>query len=241
MPTLCTSSHCTGSTCRIAAGTREDYNALAHLHYRSGPPATIARNPDGTPAILAARDDHDRLAGVLVVSMPTLNGAWRSMAWPGMFDSGDKRRDALAINRLLRCISRVVVEPRFRGQGVARALVQTYLDAPLTPCTEAVAAMGHVCPFFESAGMTAYPLPPSARDARFLDALASVGLEAWELLEPGETARLLAMHSWLGREARIWAGNSQSTRRHRNAEPLQLCMLAASHAAQRPVAYAHST
>ncbi len=227
------------ATCCITPGTRADYAALAHLHYRGGPPATIARRDDGTPAILTARDGDGRLAGVLVVSMPTLNGSWRSLAWPGAYTSGDKRRDALEINRTLRCLSRVIVEPRFRGQGVARSLVRAYLDAPLTPRTEAIAAMGHVCPFFASAGMTAYPLPPSARDARLLDALASVGLEPWELLETDGAARTLDAHPWLSREARTWAGGSPGTRRHRDAEPLSLLMLAASHAGQRPIAYAH--
>ncbi|MDQ7012966.1 MAG: GNAT family N-acetyltransferase [Planctomycetota bacterium] len=226
-------------TCCITPGTRADYDALAHLHYRGGPPATIARSRDGMPAILTARDEDGRLAGVLVVSMPTLNGSWRSLAWPGAYTSGDKRRDALEINRTLRCISRVIVDPRFRGQGVARTLVRTYLDEPLTPRTEAIAAMGHVCPFFAAAGMTAYPLPPSARDARLLDALASVGLEPWELLESRGAARTLDSHPWLSREARTWAGGSPSTRRHKDAEPLSLLMLAASHAGQRPIAYAH--
>lgn len=226
--------------CVVTAGALEDYHALARLHYRSGPPATIARDAHGRPSIFAARDDEGRLAGVLVVSMPTLNGAWRSLAWPGRFDTGDKHRDALEINRTLRCLSRVIVEPRFRGQGVARSLVRAYLESPLTPCTEAVAAMGHLCPFFASAGMTAYPLPPSARDARFVDALASVGVEVWELLEPDAAARTLSQHPWLACEARTWANNSQGTRKHRDADPLALLLLAASHAAQPPVAYAHS-
>lgn len=227
------------AACILTPGTRADYDALSHLHYRGGPPATIARGTAGKPAILAARDEDGRLAGVLVVSMPTLNGAWRSLAWPGAYTSGDKRRDALEINRTLRCISRVIVDPRFRGQGIARTLVRAYLDEPLTGRTEAIAAMGHVCPFFASGGMTAYPLPPGARDARLVDALASVGLEPWELLEPKGAARALDTHPWLAREARTWAGGSPGTRRHKDAEPLSLLMLAASHAGQRPIAYAH--
>ncbi|MFG0260113.1 MAG: GNAT family N-acetyltransferase [Phycisphaerales bacterium JB041] len=226
--------------CIVRSGTLDDYRGLAHLHYRGGPPATVAREPGGGPSILAARDGGGRLAGVLVVSMPTLNGAWRSLAWPGLFDTGDKRRDALAINNTLRCISRVIVDPRFRGQGVARALVRASLERASTPCTEAVAAMGHLCPFFASAGMTAYPLAPSARDARLADALASVGVEPWEVLEPRAATRTLARHPWLAREARTWANHSQSTRRHMRADPVALLQLAASHAAQPPVAYAHT-
>jgi GNAT superfamily N-acetyltransferase len=189
--------------------------------------------------VLAARDADDRLAGVLVVSMPTLNSSWRRLAWPGEYDTGDKRRDALAVNRSLRCISRVVVDPRFRGVGLARRLIGDYLEQPLTPRTEAVAAMGHTCHCFEAAGMTPYPMPPTLRDARFLDALAGVGLEAWELLERAAAARTLANHQWLAGEARLWCGGSAATRGRRHDEPVALLMRVASYASQRPIAYAH--
>lgn len=224
---------------RLGPGTPADYAALAHHHYKAGPPATIATRPDAAPCVLAARDAEGRLAGVLVASMPTLNSSWRHLAWPGEYDTGDKRRDARAINRTLRCISRVVVDPRFRGLGLARRLVRQYLDTPLTPRTEATAAMGLVCPFFEAAGMTPYTLPPGLRDARFLDALASVALEPWELLERAATERTLARHPWLAREARVWCAGSLATRRRKHDEPTALLMLAASHASQRPIAYAH--
>jgi len=240
MPASIASPPLKPETLRVAPGTRRDYDALAHLHYRSGPPATIARDIRARPAVLAARDPDGHLAGVLVASMPTLNGTWRALAWPGVFDSDDKRRNALEINRTLRCLSRVIVDPRFRGQGVARSLVRTYLDQPLTACTEAVAAMGRVCPFFAAAGMTAYPLPPSLRDARFLDALANAGIEAWELLDPDAAERALTGHPWLAREARTWANASQGSRRHKNDDPLALLLLAATSSAQRPTAYAHS-
>lgn len=223
----------------VEPGAVRDYTALAHHHYRAGRPATIATRPGGKPGILVTRDEAGRLAGVLVVSMPTLNSSWRRLAWPGEYDTRDKRRDARAVNATLRCISRVIVEPRFRGLGLARRLVRAYLDGPLTPRTEAVAAMGHVCPFFEGAGMTAYALPPTARDARLLDALASLAIEAWELLDHDTAADTLARHPWLAREARLWANGSGGTRRLMHADPLRLLVLAASHVSQRPIAYAH--
>ncbi len=83
-------------TITIGPGTRRDYGELAGLHYRAGPPATIALREDGAPCILAARDGEGRLAGVLVVSMPTLNGSWRRLAWPGAYGGADKRRNARA-------------------------------------------------------------------------------------------------------------------------------------------------
>jgi hypothetical protein len=222
----------------ITPGALHDYHALSPHHYRSRP-ATIARARGGSPAILAARDQHGALAGVLVVSMPTLNGAWRSVAWPGRFESGEKRRDAARRNRELRCISRVIVHPRSRSCGVATALVRAYLERPLTRATEAVAAMGHACGFFERAGMTPYRLPPPPRDARLLDALASLGLEPWELLAEGAAAASLDAHPWLERETRLWARAHGETRAFGGSPAPDLLTVACSRVTSTPIAYAH--
>ena len=95
-PTACTTASIPDHIC-FAPGSRADYAHLAPHHYKAGPPATIARTTEGPPCILAARDPDDRLAGVLVVSMPTLNSSWRKLAWPGVYNTGNKRRDALEI------------------------------------------------------------------------------------------------------------------------------------------------
>lgn len=164
---------------RIGRGTMEDYAALARMHYRAGRPATVVR-------VLAARRG-STLAGVLVVSMPTLNGWWRARAWPGEFDIPDKREGARRINdarRGVRCISRVIVDPRFRSTGIASALVRAYLDDPLTERTEAVAAMGRASRFFEEAGMTRIDLPMRPENARLTDLLEQFGIQWWEAASP---------------------------------------------------------
>lgn len=228
-----------GTTIVIEPGTMRDYDALAVFHYRAGPPATVARGRRGAPAVLRARDaEAGALAGVLVVSMPTLNGLWRDLAWPGRYSTGDKRRDAARVNAELRCISRVVVDPRWRGLGVARGLVRAYLDRPLTPATEALAAIGGVCPFFERAGMTPYLLPPAPHDARLLDALWACGVEPWSLLDSAIARRTLERRPWLERELRAWARGSPTTRRHAGADAAALARLAAARASVRITAYA---
>lgn len=234
---------------RLVQGNYEDYQQLAHHHYRAGRPATIARSSDGSQGIRSLRDRADRLAGVLIVSMPTLNSSWRSLAWPGRFNTGDKSRDAQRINRELRCISRVIIDPRYRSMGLASHLVGAYLNCPMTPLTEAVAAMGRVCPFFKAAGMKAFQTPPTLRDAKWLDALASVGLEPWELLDIQRAEDALCRHPWLLHQARQWAKGSRTTRQYMHntsttlsgpSSACKLIMLAAAHAAHRPVAYAHA-
>lgn len=193
----------------LRPGAMADYHALARFHYRAGPPATVAR-------VLAMHDPGEGSpAAVLIISMPTLEGRWRALAWPGRYTTGDKRADARRINTELRTISRLVVDPRWRGMGVGRRLVRAYLDSPLTPATEAVAAMGAVCPVFVAAGMREYRLGPDRRDARLLDALAAAGVTVAALAwgKPGPR------HAFLERELRIWADASRTTRRLAPGDP----------------------
>ena len=184
---------------RFSSGSFADYAALARFHYRPGRPATI-------DAVLTARTPAGALLAVLTVSRPTLNSTHRDLAWPRRYTAGTKRARARRLNRELRCLSRVIVDPRVQGLGVARRLVARYLRDPLTPCTEAIAAMGAVSPFFERAGMTAYPLPPAARTARLTDALAHLGLSPADLADSRTRARLARRPAGLlERECRAWA------------------------------------
>lgn len=197
----------------IAPASLSDLITLSRFHYRSGPPATFAR-------ILAAHID-GHLAGVLAVSMPTLNGAWRSLAWPGDYDTGPKRRRALRLNRDVRTISRVIVDPRFRARGIARALIRAYLDDPLTRRTEAIASMGDLCPVFQRAGMRSWRLPPPLRDQRLIDALHHVRIPPHALaLRPRALAA--SQHPLIAREIRRWANDSRATRAKLDSDLISL-------------------
>lgn len=220
----------------IGPGTIDDYRALAHLHYRAGKPAAVVkihralrRVPDGIDP------DGQILAGVLVVSMPTLNASWRARAWPGFLGTGDKSLDASRLNRHVRTISRVIVDPRSRGLGVATKLVRAYLQHPLTAATEARASMGSVCPFFERAGMTPYELIPTIADTRLLDALTHLRLTPTSLMhqrvEPG---------SLLARELTTWAKSRKLLGRGEPSDDqiTHLTPIAACCLCSRPRAYA---
>jgi hypothetical protein len=180
--------------------------------------------------------------------MPTLNASWRRRAWPGLFNTGDKREDARRINHPVtgvRCISRVIVDPRFRALGLATRLVRAYLDDPLTTHTEAVAAMGRLSGFFEAAGMTRFNLPLGVGHARLMDLLDQFGIEPHELATPTRTfarARARIGDPLLTRELRHWSRSSRAAAAASRAssEPIDLFRAACRMLASGPVAFVAS-
>ncbi len=228
----------------IARGTLADYHALAGFHYRAGRPGTVAR-------VLTARLEHSIHAGtrlgepdhpiaVLTISMPTLNGAWRSLAWPRAASSAhSKALAAREINRTLRCISRVIVHPLHRARGVGASLIRHYLADPLTERTEAVSAMGACCPVFNRAGMTEWTLPPAPRDLRLIDALSAANLRPWMLADVDLALDHLSHFPHLDRALRRWATAHGHTRPLAHAPPRDLIRAAAKHIITSRRAYTH--
>jgi GNAT superfamily N-acetyltransferase len=184
----------------LEAGTRRDYAAVAPLHYLAGPPATMTRVlvlRDPEPTVTARwlgpglrRRCFGGPAAVLVESLPALCCRLREVAfgerYGGWLPAGERAR---LLNAEVRCISRVVVDPRWRGMGLAVRLVRHALATRTTPVTEALAAMGHVSPFFERAGMSAYRRPLHPWDARLAAALEAAGIPLqWPLRATPELA-----------------------------------------------------
>lgn len=219
----------------ISQGHITDYDALAAHHYRAGRPATHVR-------VLVARGLGERL-GVLVASMPTLNGSWRRAGFADFaaIDTRDKRAQARWLNENLRCLSRVVIDPRVRGLGLAKLLVAAYLAEAPTRCTEAVAAMGHVCPFFAGAGMRPIECRASTADAALARRLDELSLGAMDLI-----ARHRRGMPRAARDAIMtWARSSRRVARIvRSAETpsvieARLVRAAAITLASRPIAFVH--
>jgi GNAT superfamily N-acetyltransferase len=241
-------------TITIRRGAMADYDHLARFHCRPGRPATCVR-------VLAAEarsaDNHSRaqghgaeLVGVLTVSMPAMNGPWRERVWPGRYralePTRQARRDCLrALNRELRVISRVIVEPRWRGRGVGRRLVRAYLDEPLTVHTESIAAMGRFCGVFEGAGMRALECEPSRRVVRFRQLLRELGIQPWRLSDPRGLHRDCSRFTgaqrakWLA-GLRTFALSHRDTRALADAPERDLITLAARRVNGRAQAYVWS-
>jgi hypothetical protein len=162
--------------CEIEEGDIADYDALSRFHYRAGRPATIARVWRAVARAGGACGARGDLIGVVVLSHPGLNNAARDAALGGRYRDLSRRLRAATINREFRAISRVVVDPRWRGCGAAARLVRRAIAGAGTPCVEAIAAMGRVHPLFERAGMKRFDPPAPPGDERFAAAISACGL-----------------------------------------------------------------
>jgi GNAT superfamily N-acetyltransferase len=216
---------------------RQAMQQFAPFHYRAGAPAVRA----GVWGAWDGQMPESPCVGVLVLSMPTLNAPWRALAWPERFGSRKSpRAQAHCINASVRTIARVIVEPRWRGLGVATALVRTYLRSPDTPCTETLTSLGNFFPLFSAVGMREVIPPTSRRDRDCVRTLAALGLDGWELLDARRAAVLLRDPA-LAHAVRRWARASKATRRHLkqgDAKRLRdLAALAGSAACARPRVY----
>lgn len=184
-------SRALGGDITLAPGTIEHYHALAHFHYQSKRPATIAAIDR---ALFTPTDGGEPiLAGVVVRSRPGLGGAARRLALGARYDELPRTLRGRAINHELTTISRVIVDPRFRGLGLAQRLARHVLapERALTPYTEAFARMGHMHPFFERAGMIRCDPPPDPAGARFIAVLEHAGIAPWLIAQPRAFSRCL--------------------------------------------------
>jgi len=176
---------------KVVPGCIDDYRQLAHYHYRD------ARLGPCT-AIFALRGD-SRLAGtlgtitagVIIYSTASAVLELRNIATDNFFAGLDKGTQLALMNRHIRRISRVIIEPRFRGLGLASRLVRETMPEMNVPIVEAVAVMGLVNPFLEKAGMKAYTAPLHAGSVRLIEALSIVGIEADQLIDPRNVQRVL--------------------------------------------------
>lgn len=199
----------------IVQGHRADYLTLKVHHYRPGNPATMTR-------VLAVRDDRptasDRFlsrastaqpVAVLIESLPALSCRLRDQALGGRYGHLRPKPRSALLNEELRCISRVIVDPRYRGLGLAVRLVRHALATATTRYTEALAVMGRVSPFFERAGMTPYERPMLEVGQRAIAALRHAGVEPKHLSMPSQVEQHIAAlpdatSRWLIKELHRW-------------------------------------
>jgi GNAT superfamily N-acetyltransferase len=244
----------------LQRGTIRDYEALAEHHYKAGRPATATRvlvlrhdRPGVVERFTGGMKptDSDRRArmagvvGVLVESQPTLSCRMRDHALGDRYRSlRSARQRAALLNAELRCVSRVVVHPQWRGLRLAVRLVREALVTATTPYTEAIAAMGRVHPFFEKSGMTAYRRPVLESDARLSAALIRAGIEPTHLSRLGATFDQIhtlptRQRAWLLKQLHQWHKRTFVRSCYHTNDPLEQLRAAQRQLLAEPVYYLH--
>jgi len=252
---------------RIERAARQDWLALAPLHYRShaagavtdifrmvyeaagaggGCPPCIhgGLGSGGGPSVRGGL--RARLVAVIVYSRPPLSLAARDRATGGRYRTAGMGRVAAGylVNRELRIISRVVVAPNWRGLGLAVRLVAETLPQVGTPYVEAMAAMGQMHPMFERAGMTAYPQRQAPQGERLLAAMEAAGIGRAARRSGASLGQAIeglapGLRRLVEREVEHWTRSYLGAKNHRTNRPqrVRAMDLVARHLDSAPVYY----
>jgi len=169
---------------KISEGVIDDYERLSRYHYRGDSLGAIAR-------VYILKGARAGVAGVLVYTMPMAGCQLRNVALGGVFDGLDRVSRLKLINKNIRRIARVIIEPRFRGLGLATHLVRETMAMMDVPIVESLAVMGHINPFFAKAGMAEYKAKAPTRCVQMTEALSTVGIEQRQFIAPRKVQRML--------------------------------------------------
>jgi hypothetical protein len=176
----------------ITGAIPADYRQLCPYHYREnslGPYCSMYAIRDRNKG----QRLHSGIVGVIVYKMPSPNVEMRNIATGGLFSGyGDRRLKLQMVNRNVRCISRVIISPRYRGLGLASWLVRKTLPLVAVPIVESLAVMGKVNPFFQRAGMTPHSAKVSRRIVEMRQALEMIGIEEQTTVDPSATYNQIA-------------------------------------------------
>jgi len=179
----------------IVPGGLSDYEHLAPHHYRAGRPAVIK-------AVFTLRPKRavgslgKKAAGVIVYSMPHPRVALRAVGTGGIFAGLDRQSELALLNRNVRCIARLIIEPRFRGVGLATRLVRQTLPLMGVPIIEALGVMPKVNPFLERAGMQAFAPQRPLAPVELIEAFSTVGIESDQLIDPAGVQKAIDSLGW---------------------------------------------
>jgi hypothetical protein len=163
---------------QIMPGCLDDYKRLARYHYCSSHPGPASE------IFILCRPGCETPVGVIVYSNAPAVLELRNIATGHIFAGLDRSTQLELININIRRISRVIVEPRFRGLGLASRIVRETMPLVNVPIVEALAVMGWINPFFERAGMRAYKANPSAANMQLIEALSVIGIQQAGLIDP---------------------------------------------------------
>lgn len=167
----------------LVPGDMGDYEQLAAYHYREERPVVVKAVYVLRPVRPLGSFGH-RPAGVIVYTMPNPRVELRTVATGGRFAGLDRQTELSLLNRSVRCIARVIVEPRLRGIGLASRLVRATMPMMNVPIVEAMGVMPRVNPFLERAGMKAFEPRVPVEHVKLIEAFSAVQVEESDLVSP---------------------------------------------------------
>ena len=115
-------------------------------------------------------------AGVIVYRLPAANLAVRNRVTAGYFAGLPQAVGLGLLNQHVRCISRLIIDPRYRGIGLASRLVRETMPLTEAAMIEATSVRAQAQTFFERAGMRRYPRVSDMKTDRIKAALETVGI-----------------------------------------------------------------
>ncbi len=160
----------------IMRASAEEVRRMSASHYRS-----LGRQPYTAAWKITHKTLSDSFfrtcpIGIITYAMPLLNAAARRQAAGDFFSIPDKRLRLKRLNGCVRRISRVIIDSRFRGLGLAAWLVRETMPWLNVPMIETVSVMGRMARFFERAGMRKIELPPRPPTIHLAELLVQLGI-----------------------------------------------------------------
>lgn len=168
----------------IVPATQADYKLLAQYHYQKEPPAP----PDQIYKIRGTKPTCDAFPdpiAVILYSMPIINLHGRTTATSSYFrkphtDIGKLR----LVNKKIRYISRLIVDPRFQKRGLASWLLKDTLERQTVPIVETLTPIDFTNKIFQKSGFKLYHSQAPEWYKRFTDALTQVRIRLSDLKCP---------------------------------------------------------
>ncbi len=159
--------------CCISQASASDIQSLAQYHYRKLPNQPYVK---AWKIVRNSLEDQSPI-GIITYSMPVLNSRGRRQAADGFFSGNDQKTRLCRLNKHVRRISRVIIDPRYRGLGLASRLVAETMPKLDVAMIETTAVMGRLSGFFERAGMRRFDLPPRPQALALARGLEAAGID----------------------------------------------------------------
>lgn len=161
------------SKMKLSNATVDEIYRLSKYHYRP---------LSNQPFVKAWKITEDRsgvreIIGVITYTMPVLNCTGRRISTGGFFTGQDKQSRLRRLNEHVRRIGRVVIDPRYRGLGLASRLVAETMPLLGVSMIETTAVMGRLSGFFERAEMRRYDLPRRPEAKALAQTLKASGID----------------------------------------------------------------